>query len=237
MENTMEKKSALKITGQRTAEFDEILTDDALAFIQEIETLFGPRRKKLLESRVDRQKKIDQGILPNFLPETESIRSSEWEVSPPPKDLLDRRVEITGPVDRKMIINALNSPAKVFMADFEDSNSPTWDNSINGQINLRDAVNGTINFTNPKNQKFYQLNPSIATLMVRPRGWHLDEKNVLLNGEPISASIFDFSLYFYHNAKQLLENGRLVFQTALALLNIVTPPDKPLLQFLILMRQ
>ena len=207
MENIMEKKSALKITGQRTVEFDEILTSKALAFIEEIETIFGPRRKKLLENRLDRQKKIDQGVFPDFLSKTESIRSSEWEVSPPPNDLLDRRVEITGPIDRKMIINALNSPAKVFMADFEDSNSPTWDNSINGQINLRDAANRTINFTNPKNQKFYKLNPSIATLMVRPRGWHLDEKNVLLNGEPISASIFDFSLYFYHNAKQLLQNG------------------------------
>ena len=207
MENIMEKKSALKITGQRTAEFDKILTDDALVFIEEIATLFEPRRKKLLESRGDRQKKIDQGIFPDFLSETESIRSSEWEVSPPPKDLLDRRVEITGPVDRKMIINALNSGVKVFMADFEDSNSPTWENNINGQINLRDAASRTINFTNPKNGKFYKLNDEIATLMIRPRGWHLEEKNVLLNGRPVSASIFDFSLYLFHNAKTLLANG------------------------------
>ena len=160
-----------------------------------------------MNQRILNQKSIDQGDLPNFLDSTKHIRNSEWKVSSVPEDLQDRRVEITGPVDRKMIINALNSGVKVFMADFEDSNSPTWSNIINGQLNLMDANNKTINYTNPYNQKFYSLNDDVATLMVRPRGWHLSEKNVLLNGNSISASIFDFGLYFFHNANQLVKSG------------------------------
>ena len=206
MENTIEK-SNLKILGKTTPEFDRILTNEALLFIEAIENQFGERRRNILKTRGERQSEIDRGIFPNFLSSTQDIRNGEWKIAPPPKDLLDRRVEITGPVDRKMIINALNSGVKVFMADFEDSNSPTWDNNINGQINLRDAASRTINFTNPKNGKFYKLNDEIATLMIRPRGWHLEEKNVLLNGRPVSASIFDFSLYLFHNAKTLLANG------------------------------
>jgi len=201
------KKSNLEILGQRSPLFDEILTDDALLFIEAIENKFGERRKQLLRERENVQIGIDEGLFPDFLPETKSIRDSEWKVAPPPPDLMDRRVEITGPVDRKMIINALNSSARVFMADFEDSNSPTWKNNINGQINLRDAANRTINFTNINNGKIYKLNNQIATLMVRPRGWHLEEKNILFNNSPISASIFDFALYFYHNAKTLIKNG------------------------------
>ena len=150
MENIIEKNN-LKILGQLTPEFDEILTNDSLLFVEKLEKKFGERRRELLKKREDRQSEIDNGILPDFLSSTQDIRSGTWQVAPPPHDLLDRRVEITGPVDRKMIINALNSGVKVFMADFEDSNSPTWENNINGQINLRDAANRTINFSNPKN--------------------------------------------------------------------------------------
>lgn len=207
MENVADKKDLLEVLGEKDTSSDEILTDDALAFVLEVEKKFGPRRKELLKKRIDIQSRIDGGHFPDFHTETSDIRESSWTVAPIPKDLQDRRVEITGPVDRKMIINALNSNVKVFMADFEDSNSPTWNNIINGQINLRDAVNRTINFTNPVNGKYYSLNDDNATLMVRPRGWHLDEKNVLLNNSPISASIFDFSLYFFHNAKRLINNG------------------------------
>jgi len=186
---------------------DEILTDEALSFIYKLENKFRNQRKLLLENRIKKQESIDQGNLPDFLSETKTIREQDWKVREVPKDLQDRRVEITGPVDRKMIINALNSGVKVFMADFEDSNSPTWSNIINGQINLFDANNKSITFTNPKTQKFYTLNENHATLMVRPRGWHLNEKNILLNDEEISASIFDFGLYFFHNVQKLIDNG------------------------------
>ena len=206
MENIIEK-SSLKISGKTTPQFNKILTNDALLFVEKIEKRFGERRREILKKRKERQSEIDNGIFPDFLSSTKNIRNSEREVASQPSDLLDRRVEITGPVDRKMIINALNSGVKVFMADFEDSNSPTWENNINGQINLKDAANRTINFTNPINEKFYKLNDQIATLMVRPRGWHLEEKNVSLNGRLVSASIFDFALYFFHNANTLLANG------------------------------
>ena len=201
------KKTSLVIKPAIKSEYKNILSDDALYFVEKLEKEFRGRRQELLENRIKVQEKIDNNILPNFLPETEHVRSANWKASPTPNDLLDRRVEITGPVERKMIINALNSEVKVFMADFEDSNSPTWDNIILGQINLRDAVNKTITFTNPYNDKFYKLNNSIATLMVRPRGWHLYEKNIELDGLPISASIFDFGLFFYHNAKAQIANG------------------------------
>ena len=200
-------KTSLVIKPVIKDEYEHILSNGALCFIEKLEREFRTRRKVLLDNRIDMQEKIDCGFLPNFLPETEDIRSGNWKVNPVPNDLLDRRVEITGPVERKMIINALNSGVKVFMADFEDSNSPTWDNIISGQINLRDAVNGTITFTNPYNNKFYQLNDTTATLMVRPRGWHLHEKNVELDGAPVSASIFDFGLFFYHNAKTQIDTG------------------------------
>jgi malate synthase len=196
----------LKIIGEVNDQFKTILTPEALDFIVSLESSFRERRLALLEKRKEMQKDIDGGNLPDFLPETKSIRDSEWTVAAIPEDLKDRRVEITGPVERKMIINALNSGANVFMADFEDSNSPTWKNCIEGQINLRDAINKTISFTSPEG-KNYSLGNKSAVLMVRPRGWHLDEKNVLLNGQEVSGSLFDFALYFFHNAKNLIANG------------------------------
>ena len=195
------------INGELIDRIEEVLTEEALGFIEELESNFGQRRRELLKKRLDKQSAIDSGEFPNFLNETKHIRDADWQVMPMPPDLKDRRVEITGPVDRKMIINALNSGVKVFMADFEDSNSPTWKNCINGQINLKDASDRTISFVHPATEKVYTLNEETATLMVRPRGWHLEEKNVLFNGEPISASIFDFGLYFFHNAHALLKNN------------------------------
>jgi malate synthase len=183
-----------------------VLTESVLTFVGELEQRFGAKRLALLEARALRQARLDAGELPDFLPETESIRRGTWTVPPPPADLADRRVEITGPVDRKMIINALNSGARVFMADFEDSNTPTWANQLEGQQNLSDAIARTISYTSPEG-KSYQLNPAVATLIVRPRGWHLNEKHVLLGGQPISGSLFDFGVYFYRNAKALLAAG------------------------------
>ncbi|MFP6584100.1 MAG: malate synthase A [Candidatus Hydrogenedentota bacterium] len=196
----------LAITAPINDDFQTILTPDALRFVATLMREFGPRRKKLLARRMDVQVKLDAGELPDFLPETEDIRNSDWKISPTPPDLQDRRVEITGPVDRKMVINALNSGAKMFMADLEDSHSPTWEATIEGQINLRDAVNRTIEFTNP-NGKEYKLSDEIATMLVRPRGWHLNEKHVTVDGEVISGGIFDFALYFFHNHEQLKANG------------------------------
>ncbi len=189
-----------------TPEYSEILTNEAVEFVANLHRKFNPKRKELLKRRIFIQQQIDTGNFPDFLQETKSIRESEWTVSPLPADLLDRRVEITGPVDRKMIINALNSGANVFMADFEDSNSPTWENIIQGQINLRDSVEKTISFTNENGKKYF-LNEKTATLMVRPRGWHMEEKHFLIEGEPASASLFDFALFFFHNAKKLIDKG------------------------------
>jgi len=183
-----------------------VLTADARAFLLKLAARFEPRRQELLARRQTVQREIDHGKLPDFLPETAEIRQSEWEVAPIPKDLLDRRVEITGPVDRKMIINALNSGANVFMADFEDSNSPTWSNNIEGQQNLRDAIRGTIRYQSPEGKQ-YRLGSNLATLVVRPRGWHLDEKHFLVEGKPISGALFDFGLFFFHNARTLLNKG------------------------------
>ena len=183
-----------------------VLTPEVQAFLLKLAGAFESRRQELLARRRTVQQGIDQGKYPHFLPETAEIRKSEWKVAPIPKDLRDRRVEITGPVDRKMIINALNSGASVFMADFEDSNSPTWSNNIEGQHNLRDAIRGTIRFVSPEGKQ-YQLGSNLATLFVRPRGWHLNEKHFLVDGKPISASLFDFGLFFFHNAKSLLSKG------------------------------
>src|SRR5271166_5427160 len=183
-----------------------ILTAEARAFLLKLAARFEPRRQELLARRRKVQREIDSGKLPDFLPETASIRQSEWKVAPIPKDLLDRRVEITGPVDRKMIINALNSGANVYMADFEDSNSPTWSNNIEGQQNLRDAIRGTIQYESPEGKQ-YRLGSTLATLVVRPRGWHLVEKHFLVEGKPISGALFDFGLFFFHNAATLLSKG------------------------------
>lgn len=185
----------------------EILTPEALAFAVDLQQTFNSRRKELLAARRERQKRLDAGEKPDFLPDTREIRESEWAVAPIPADILDRRVEITGPVDRKMIINALNSGAKVFMADFEDSSTPTWNNLLDGHINLRDAIRRTITFSDPATGKQYKLNEKTAVLFVRARGWHLEERHILVDGEPMSGSIFDFALYFFHNAKELLARG------------------------------
>jgi malate synthase len=184
-----------------------ILTPDALAFAVALHREFNPRRKDLLTARITRQHALNAGQRPDFLPETADIRSAAWTIAPLPADLLDRRVEITGPVDRKMIINALNSGAKVFMADFEDSTTPTWENLLDGQLNLRDAVRRTITFTDTTTSKYYTLNPTPAVLFVRTRGWHLEERHLWVDGEPMSGSIFDFALYLFHNAKELLARG------------------------------
>jgi malate synthase len=199
-------REGIEICSQVTEEFAQILTPEALEFVAALQRRFNGRRLELLQRRLDRQEAINAGVMPDFLPETAGIRAAEWTVAPIPDDLQDRRVEITGPVDRKMIINALNSGASIFMADFEDSHSPTWTATIEGQINLRDAVNRTITFTSPEG-KSYQLNEKTAVLLVRPRGWHLDEKHVLIDGQPASGSIFDFALYFFHNAHNLIARG------------------------------
>lgn len=197
--------AGMEISAEITPAYAEILTPDALEFVAKLQRKFNQRRLDLLAKRVERQAEIDNGKLPDFLPETKEIREGDWKIAPTPADIQDRRTEITGPVDRKMIINALNSGAKVFMADFEDSHTPTWGNSIDGHINLRDAIDRTITFESP--EKSYALNKQIATLFVRPRGWHLNEKHVLVDGQPISGGIFDFGLYFFHNAKKLLAKG------------------------------
>src|SRR5450432_2852161 len=175
------------ITGPRwPCRQDRILTPQAVKFLVKLSTMFEPRRRRLLEARLARQERIDQGELPEFPKETAEIRRGRWKVAETPADLLDRRVEITGPTDRKMIINALNSGANVFMADFEDSNAPTWRNIVEGQVNLRDAVRGTIAYVNPSTGKSYRLNEKTATLVVRPRGWHLVENHVSIDGSPVS---------------------------------------------------
>ncbi len=184
----------------------QVLTPEASSFLTKLARKFEPRRQELLARRRARQQQIDAGQFPDFLSETAHIRQAEWTVAPIPHDLLDRRVEITGPVDRKMIINALNSGANVFMADFEDSNSPTWQNNLEGQFNLRDAVEGTISYVSPEGKR-YELNSAVATLLVRPRGWHLIERHFKVDGEPISGSLFDFGLYFFHNAQRLIRKG------------------------------
>ncbi|MBE3565526.1 MAG: malate synthase A, partial [Thermogemmatispora sp.] len=196
----------LEIKAPVPPEYAEILTPEALHFVVTLVREFGGRREELLRKRVERQAEIDAGKLPDFLPETAHIREGDWTINPVPADLQDRRVEITGPAERKMIINALNSGARVYMADFEDALTPTWANLVQGQINLRDAVRRTISYVSPEG-KHYRLNEQIATLLVRPRGWHLPEKHVLLDGKPISGSLFDFGLYFFHNAHALLERG------------------------------
>lgn len=189
-----------------TDEFREILTPEAIAFLVELHKNFDGRRRERLAARAERQRAIDDGQLPDFLPETAAIRQGDWKVAPIPTDLKDRRVEITGPVDRKMVINALNAGAKVFMADFEDSNSPTWMNNLSGQINMRDAIRNEIRFTSPEGKK-YELGPNPAVLFIRPRGWHLVERHMEIDGAPMSGSLFDFGLYFFHNAKALIAKG------------------------------
>jgi malate synthase len=184
---------------------DEVLTPDAVAFVAGLQERFGPRRLELLDARAARRERIAAGELPGFLPETRDVREGDWTIEPVPPGLRDRRVEITGPTDRKMVINALNSGARIFMADFEDANAPTWPNIVDGQANLTDAIERTIELETT--QKTYRLNDEVATLLVRPRGWHLPERHVLVGGEPVSASLFDFGLHVYRNADRLLDRG------------------------------
>ncbi len=199
--------SGVTITGRMRPGYVNILTPEAVAFAVELERKFGAERRRLLQRRAELQAKLDQGSKPDFLPETKAVREADWTVAPLPKDLLDRRVEITGPTDRKMVINALNSGASVFMADFEDANTPTWDNLIEGQLNLSDAIKGTISFDDPATGRHYQLGDKLATLLVRPRGWHLPEAHVVVDGAPMSGALFDFGMFFFHNAKPLLAKG------------------------------
>jgi malate synthase len=195
----------IELTEALTPEFAEILTPDALAFAAKLSRAFEARRQQLLAARVERARRLDAGERPDFLPQTASVRAGDWTIAPLPDALQCRRVEITGPVDRKMVINALNSGADAYMTDFEDSNTPNWSNQISGQVNLRDAIRRTI--TLEQGGKSYQLNERVATIVVRPRGWHLDEKHVLVDGRRISGGIFDFALFLFHNAKELLARG------------------------------
>jgi malate synthase len=188
------------------SELEAILSPEALAFVAALHRRFNPRRQELLHAREERQAAIDSGVDLEFLAETQSVRDAHWQVAPAPTDLLDRRVEITGPCDRKMVINALNSGAKVFMADLEDASSPTWSNVVDGQRNLFDAVRRTISFQNPDGRE-YALNAETATLLVRPRGWHLDERHVTIDGESVSGGLFDFGLFFFHNAQELIDRS------------------------------
>lgn len=206
MRKETEQQVACSIQAPLTPAYKSILTREALAFLTELHRRFNQARKIVLLERATIQHQINHGWKPGFLPETTNIRLSNWSIAPVPADLQNRRVEITGPVERKMIINALNSGANIFMADFEDSHTPTWHNTMQGQINLRDAINGTISYIN-ENGKEYRLQEKVATLMVRPRGWHLTEKHILIDGEPASASLVDFGLYFFNNAATLLEKG------------------------------
>ncbi len=186
---------------------DSIITPQAMRLVTELQQRFNPRRLELLAARQKRQAAIDAGAMPDFLPETAAIRAADWRVAPVPADLQDRRVEITGPVERKMMINALNSPALAFMADCEDSCAPTWENIVQGQQNLKDAVDRTISYIDPVSQKHYSLNDKIATLIVRPRGWHLVEKHICIDGEPVSASLFDFGVFLANNHASLASHG------------------------------
>src|SRR5215467_4554474 len=196
----------VRITGPQTDSQPLVLTPEAIEFLIALHSRFEPIRQHRLKERVEWQAHLDAGEKPQFLESTRAIREAGWTVAPIPDDLLDRRVEITGPPERKMLINALNSGASVYMADFEDANSPTWENCIEGQHNLYDAVRRTISYTSPEGKE-YKLNPRTAVLFVRPRGWHLDEKHFLINGTPISGSLFDLGLFFFHNAKEQMARG------------------------------
>ncbi len=198
--------AGVQITAPIKPEWEFILSPAALELVARLHRAFEPRRQELLKARLERQARIDAGEMPDFLPETQQIRAGDWKVAPLPKALENRRVEITGPVEAKMIINAFNSGADSYMADFEDSNSPKWENQVQGQVNLYQAIRRELSFTN-ETGKVYQLNDKIATLQIRPRGWHLDEKHVLVDGQRVSGGIFDFALAFFHNAKEQVARG------------------------------
>jgi len=199
--------AGVAIRGPMKPGYEKVLSPEAIHFAVELEREFRAERRRLLARRAAVQRRLDGGWKPDFLPETKAIRGGDWRMTPMPRDLQDRRVEITGPTDRKMVINALNCGANVFMADFEDANTPTWDNLIEGQANLSEAVRRTIAFDDPQTGRHYSLNGKTAVLFVRPRGWHLPEKHVLVDGEPMSGALFDFALFFFHNAKELVARG------------------------------
>jgi malate synthase len=199
--------SGVEVLGPLAEGYDQILSPDALAFLAALERRFGGARRGLLARRQEVDARLQAGALPDFLEETRQIRQADWQIAPVPRDLRDRRVEITGPVDRKMIVNALNCGASVYMADFEDATTPTWVNLIEGQINLRDAIRRTIDFTDPDSRKRYRLGAKVATLLVRPRGWHLPEAHLVVDGQPMSGALFDFGLYVFHNARELIARG------------------------------
>ncbi len=202
----MSTPNRVELLGPTTPAWSEILTAEALDFVAALAREFEPRRRALLAAREERWAALKGGTLPDFLPETVAIRGGDWKVASIPADFANRRTEITGPTDRRMVINALNSGAQVFMADFEDANAPTWENVVQGQINLRDAIRRTIRFVSPEGRE-YRLNDTVATLAVRPRGWHLVEKHLHVDGEPVAGAFFDFGLYFFHNAQELIERG------------------------------
>src|SRR6478609_4373480 len=206
---TIATPSGMEIRAEIKPGYEQILTPEALALVAKLTRAFEPRRQQLLAARVERAKRLDAGERPDFLPETAHIRAGDWKIAPIPKALECRRVEITGPVDAKMVINAFNSGADSYMTDFEDSNSPSWSNQIQGQLNIKQAIRRTLTFAqdSPAGTKTYKLNDKIATLQVRPRGWHLDEKHVLIDGRRVHGGIFDFALFMFHNAKELLARG------------------------------
>src|SRR6266699_1905404 len=207
---TIGPPNGVKLLGPVTPQQTEILSREALEFFAKLQREFNPIRLQLLNQRKLRQDALDRGELPGFLAETRAVREADWQVAPVPMDLQDRRVEITGPVDRKMVINALNSGANCYMADFEDAHSPTWEATLDGQMNVRDAVRGTIEYASPEGKR-YKLNENAATLLVRPRGWHLPEKHLRVDGELASASLFDFAIYFFHNARYRVDHGSGVY--------------------------
>ena len=207
MTKTTQLLEGAVIRGAQKPGYDGMLTAEAIAFVADLERKFGPERRRLLARRAEIQRRLDSGWKPDFLPETKAIRESDWQVAPIPLDIRDRRIEITGPTDRKMVINALNCGANVYMADFEDATTPSWDNLIEGQMNLIDAVRQRITFGDPETGRHYALNEKTAVLFVRPRGWHLPEKHVVVDGEPMSGALFDFGLFFFHNAEELTARG------------------------------
>src|SRR5437016_5433449 len=207
MAKTTDLPQGVVLRGASRAGYDTVLTAEAIAFLAELERKFGPERRRLLARRADVQRRLDAGWKPDFPPETTAIRDGDWRVAPIPRDIMDRRIEITGPTDRKMVINALNCGANVYMADFEDATTPSWDNLIEGQANLQDAVRRNIAFDDPETGRHYALNDKTAVLFVRPRGWHHPEKHGVVNGQPMSGALFDFGLFFFHNAEELVARG------------------------------
>lgn len=208
LDSPLDPATEIALRGRLKPEYGAIFTSDALRFLAELHQRFDGRRRELLAARAARQARFDAGETPDFLPETAEIRAGAWKIADTPPALVDRRVEITGPVDRKMIINALNSGARVFMADFEDATSPTWDNLVDGQVNLYDWARERLDYADPKSGKTYALQAKTATLIVRPRGWHLEERHVDVAGRPMSGALVDFGLFFFHNARTLHGDGR-----------------------------